>query len=133
MQLNKNTVLQCCNLATKALRLQLAQICGGVASLLKPLVQYGSIFWHQPFSMPSFFESILGVHLPVTLTISNCSGLSLNELHLFTGADTELVQRQSLDELLLFEFSEQANMDFRDTQRMIFIISDILTFQYFSN
>lgn len=71
--------------------------------------------------------------MPVTLTISNGSVLSLNELQLFTDADPELVQRQSLGELLLLEFSEQANTNFRDTQRMTFIISDILTFQYFSN
>lgn len=48
-------------------------------------------------------------------------------------ADIELVQRESLGDLLLLEFSEQANKDFRDTQRMIFIILDILIFQYFSN
>lgn len=48
-------------------------------------------------------------------------------------ADTELVQRQSLGELLLPDFPEQANMYFRDTQRIILIISDNLTFQYFSN
>lgn len=65
--------------------------------------------------------------MPITLTISNGSILSLNELQLFTDADPELVQRQSLGELLLLESSEQANTDFGD------IVSGILTFQYFSN
>lgn len=64
--------------------------------------------------------------MPITLTISNGSILSLNELQLFTDADPELAQRQSLGELLLLESSEQANTDFRD------IVSGILTFQYFS-
>lgn len=67
--------------------------------------------------------------MPVTLTVSK----GLNELQLFTDADSELARRQSLGELLLPEFTEQANTDFRDTERMIFIISDILAFQYFSN
>lgn len=65
--------------------------------------------------------------MPITLTISNGSILSLNELQLFMDADPELVQRQSLGELLLLESSEQANTDFGD------IVSSILTFQYFSN
>lgn len=66
--------------AWKLKHLQLAQLHDKVASSLETLVQCGLIFWHQPFSVPSFFESILGVHLPIMLTISNCSVLSLNEL-----------------------------------------------------
>lgn len=47
---------QCGSLGTEALRFHLAQLHGGAASLLEPLVQHCPSFQHQPFSVPPFLE-----------------------------------------------------------------------------
>lgn len=46
----------------------------------------------------------------LVLTLSNGSVLSLNALQLFLDAGTGLVERHSLGELQLSEFSEQENI-----------------------